>query len=124
MSNSFAELVTEVQKVACKEVERSNMTHRQMHYSYHESAAIIKEELDEFNEAFDLLRKALAVGWDLGVKKDDLSVIDKQLKLAYNEASMAAAEMIQVTGCCLTALDSLRHNYKVPVEDEDVGGDK
>lgn len=94
------ELIDKVQELVAFELERANTIHPPKFNSMHEAYAVILEEIEEAEEAFE------AVGWDKDLAWDSIKHDEDPnglLKAMEKAARAVAAEMIQVAAMCRKA---------------------
>lgn len=88
--------IERIKELAQQELKEANEIHPQFH-SDHEAWAVIKEEVDECEEAMEALQSYMQAMWRrIRTDKD----IDEWLTFTQRQAVNLAAEAIQVAAMC------------------------
>ena len=108
---SMKDTTTRLDMVARLELDEANKNHPGFS-SYHEGYAVIKEELEELQEATVPVREVLDILWQV-VRHDEVAT-DKLLDELYECALYAAGEAVQVAAMAMkfkTTLEVEKWDY-------------
>lgn len=95
-----------IKELIREELIEANLCHSLFH-STHEAYAVIKEEIEEMQEAADECVYALDSIWSASVKVDNYTYYENDLMMLKSSAMHTAKEAIQVAAMAQKALDSL-----------------
>ena len=94
------ELIDKVQELVAFELERANTIHPPKFNSMHEAYAVILEEIEETQDALEILERKRELAW--ACIKGDATPCGF-LEQMEKAATKAASEMIQVAAMCRKA---------------------
>lgn len=92
------EILIEIDKLAEEELERANKIHP-LFASDHEGYAVIREEIEEAIDSFEMMGKSFEEAWH-EIREDDEEEARERVQDVRRFAQHAAAELMQVIATC------------------------